>query len=183
MAYDSLPDRSSRFALAPLGTVRMTCECCGFPTLPLAPDALLGEVDWASTVLACPLCSWESGPASEDGTPDPEGGSGEDRNEGFTLAAARANFERHGWMYDPAEPPAWMGGPPTAEETGVRRALREAYEALAGASDPQARGAAWERVLDVESQLRAAEEARRAATEADLEDEGGWDDEDDPTAS
>ena len=181
--YDALPERSARFSYAPPGVVRMTCECCGFLTLPLVPDAEASEVDWDHTMLGCVLCGWESGPALEDGTPDPAAASAADRNEGYTLADAQAHFRRHGWMYDPAEPPAWMGEPPTAEETELRSALREAYEMLAAPDESRDRGDAWERVLDAEARLRAAEEAHRAALEERLESEGEWGDEDDPSTA
>jgi hypothetical protein len=183
MGYDTLPDRSARYAFAPPGVVRMTCECCGFPTLALTPETDWASVDWESSALACPLCNWESGPAMEDGSPDPAARSPEDRNEGYALAEAQENFRRHGWMYDPAAPPLWMGGPPAAEELELRRALREAYEALGAAPERRERGDPWERVLDLEFQLRAAEEARRAALEDRLDEQAEWEDEDDPTAA
>ena len=177
MAYDSLPDHSPRFTVAPPGIVRMTCECCGFPTLSLLPDSTVSDVDWDDSHLACVLCSWESGPALDDGTPDPAAGSAEERNEGRTLAEAQANCARHAWMYDPAHPPEWMGGRPTPHELESRQALRRAYETLT-ALEPRARGEAWELVLALETELRAAEEERRAALEDTLEEQGALEDED-----
>ena len=180
MRYDSLPDRSARFTFAPPGIVRMTCECCGHPTLPLMSDTGIADVDWEGSHLGCILCDWESGPALEDGTPDPAAASAEDRNGGCGLTEARANYERYGWMYDPARPPEWMGGLPTPEELDHRRALRQAYEVLAAAPERRARGDAWDAVVAMEAQLRATEEARRAALESTIDpDEEEWGVEDD----
>ena len=171
MIYDTLPDRSPRFAYAPTGVVRMRCECCDCPTLPLVADTAMLEVDWESSRLACLLCDWESGPALEDGTPDPTAPSAASRNEGYALDEARANVQRYGWMYDPAAPPLWMGGAPTTEELALRRALLEAYAELDAAAERRERGAAWERIVPLEAQLRDAAEARRDALE-EAQDDG-----------
>ena len=164
MVYIDLPERSPRFVAAGQG-IRMTCECCGYPTLPLVPYNDWAEVDWESSGLACLLCGWENAPARLDGTPDPDAPSAEERNGGYDLETARANFRRHAWMYDPARPEPWMGGPPPASELALRRELGAAYAELAAAPEPHRDWRGWEAILAREAALRAAEAARSRSVE------------------
>lgn len=136
---------------------RMFCECCGYPTLrvPLVQDEL--EFDFAQRV--CPLCEWESPRLTEAGVPVPDSPSAEERNDGRSLAEARASFARHLSMYDPAKLEPWMLGPPSPEVIQKKGALREAYDALLAAPD----SSLW----DSWSTVRACEDALAAQVAAD----------------
>src|SRR5581483_10718087 len=69
--------------LPPRG-VRLTCPCCGFPTLTSSGDYEI-----------CELCDWE-----DDGQDDPDADAvrGEP-NHGYSLLEARRHFEEHLTMY------------------------------------------------------------------------------------
>jgi hypothetical protein len=115
---------------------RIPCVCCGYPTLPVWADRL-DPVDSPEVGASCVLCDWENVPLLDDGTPDPEAASDEERNDGYTLAQAQANFARFTWMYDPARPEPWMAGSPPEEELALRRELKAAYDALHGLDEEQ----------------------------------------------
>ena len=144
---------------------RMFCECCGYPTL-LVP---LGqyELEFDSARSACLLCEWESPRLTEAGVPIPDGPNAEERNDGHSLAEARANFARHLSMYDPAKLEPWMLGPPSAGVIQCKRALRDAYDALLAAPD-SSRGDSW-------TTVRACEDALAAQLAADRDPGAGSD--------
>jgi hypothetical protein len=139
---------------------RMFCECCGYPTLrvPIAQHAL--EFDFAQR--ACPLCEWEIPRLTEAGLPVPNGQSAEERNDGRSLAEARASFGRHLSMYDPSKLEPWMLGPPSAEVIRRKGTLRKAYDALLASPD-SARWDSW-------STVRACEDALAAQIAGDHDD-------------
>lgn len=132
---------------------RLPCVCCGYPTLPVWSDRL-DPVDSPDVGASCVLCDWENVPLLEDGSPDPDAASDEERNDGFALAEAQANFARFTWMYDPARPEPWMAGPPPVEELALRRTLKSAYDALHGL-DEEATREQWESIEALEAELRA----------------------------
>jgi hypothetical protein len=80
---------------------RVFCECCGYPTLRVPLGDIELEFDFAQR--ACPLCEWESPRLTEAGAPVPNGPSAEERNDGHSLAEARASLANHLSMYDPAK--------------------------------------------------------------------------------
>jgi len=145
---------------------RVFCECCGYPTLRVPLVEIELEFDIAQR--ACPLCEWESPRLTEAGLPVPEGTSAEERNDGHSLAEARANFARHLSMYDPAKLEPWMLGPPSAKVTQRKRALRDAYDALL-ATPASSRWDSW-------TAVRACEDALAAQIAAD-QDAGASSDE------
>jgi hypothetical protein len=142
---------------------RMFCECCGYPTLhvPLAQHEL--ELDFGQR--ACLLCEWENPRLTEAGVPVPNGQSAEERNDGRSLAEARASFGRHLSMYDPAKLEPWMLAPPSPEVVQRKAALRDAYDALLAAPD-SARWDSW-------STVRACEDDLAAQIAADHDDGDG----------
>ena len=91
----------------------MFCECCGYPTLGVPLGQY--ELEFDSAQRACPLCEWENPRLTAAGTAVPDGESAEERNDGRSLAEARASFARNLSMYDPAHLEPWMLGPPSAE--------------------------------------------------------------------
>src|SRR5215213_8191479 len=106
---------------------RRYCECCGVPSLFVADD-MDGSPDWQASNTACDLCEWVSRPLSEAG--EPIGESDEAGNDGLTLEQARANVQRYGTIYDPAELPEWKVAPPSADVVSARSALRHVYAGL-----------------------------------------------------
>jgi len=149
---------------------RLTCECCGYPTLVAALDQHDG-FEPADTLWGCPLCDWENAPLQSDGTPDPHAPSGEDRNGGFTLEQARENVQVHSWMYDPQQPEPWMAGPPTEDELALRRELRATFEALRQTPERE-QYALWRQVEEYERSLRdvTIRHAQAAENERDSPD-------------
>jgi hypothetical protein len=153
---------------------RRHCECCGAPSLSV-PDGTDGRPDWGMSTNACNLCEWVSRPLTDAGEPSEEE-SDEERNDGLTLERARANIERHGSIYDPADLPAWKLAPPSPDVVSTRSTLRGAYSAL----DSDARVTPWDRwaaVTEAEYAVRDALAAQQAADEASVAD--AWDDEED----
>ena len=170
MFAHELPERSPRFVEA-LGSVRMRCECCERPTLPLAEDHY-AEVDFSGSMLGCSLCGWENRPADENGHPV-SGQTPEDRNDGVSLNDAKDHFARYAWMYDPAHPPDWFGAPMSDEERQLRERLRDAYPGPANpAWDLRER---WKLVAVLEEALTDLVAERQRQFEA------GWDPGDDAT--
>lgn len=148
---------------------RLRCECCGYPTIVAALDRA-DVFEPSETLWGCRLCDWENTPLRADGSPDPDAPSAEDRNGGFTLEQARANFRIHAWMYDPAQPEPWMAGPPTPDEMALRRALRDKYEALR-ATPEREHHERWRQIAEYERSLHDANIRRAEAAEEEEEKE------------
>lgn len=133
---------------------RLRCECCGYRTRFIPPDQY-GQPLLIDAPTSCRLCDWENAPVDDNGRPDADAPSGEDRNGGHTLAEAKANFARYLSMYDPAQLEPWMLGPPTPEELALKQQLVDAY----GAIDEQTQSLeAWQRVLSLETALYQLEQ-------------------------
>jgi hypothetical protein len=97
---------------------RFACPCCGYPTL-----SGRGNYD------ICPLCDWE-----DDGQDDADADIVMDgANADYSLTAARANFRRHGVMYEPGRDQRCTGGD-TDFVRATKAALMEAYTSHAAAS-------------------------------------------------
>jgi hypothetical protein len=141
---------------------RRYCECCGFPTLGI-PDDRDGAPDWEGSATACDLCEWDSAPLGVDGEPRPS--SDEERNDGLALDAARQRLERHGSIYDPADPPPWKLSAPSAHVVDARAALRASYAAVLDVPLAE-RGERWELADAAERELAAAMAAQREQDEA-----------------
>jgi hypothetical protein len=144
---------------------RLPCECCSYPTIVAALDRA-DVFEPSETLWGCRLCDWENTPLQPDGSPDPDAPSAEERNGGFTLEQARANFRIHAWMYDPARPEPWMAGPPTPDEMALRRALRDAYEALRTTPERE-QHELWRQIGEYESSLHDLNIRRAQAAEDD----------------
>ena len=167
MIYD-LPKTSQRFVEIH-EDILMRCECCERLTIAVAADRFF-EVDWSGTLLGCALCGWENRPADETGNPlDAE--PPEDRNDGLSLDEAKSNFERFAWMYDPENPPEWLGTPISTEERQLREQLRDAFPvSIEAANDFSER---WELVVALQEALDDLVQARQRRTEAGLDPDGG----------
>jgi len=136
---------------------RIRCECCNLPTLRVPVDQHLGQ-HFEQAERVCGLCEWESVALTAQGaaaTVD----SGAERNDGISLAEARANFERYLSMYDPEKLEPWMLGPPSAELLMRKRAFRDSCTALLSEFGRQR--SAFGRVQACESALEAQADADR----------------------
>jgi hypothetical protein len=80
----------------------------------------------------------------------------------MTLDQARANLARFGSIYDPNDLPDWKVSAPSPAVQEARRALREAYEALA-AAEPGTQWEPWNTVTEAERNVRDALAAQQAA--------------------
>lgn len=125
-----------------LRTARVSCPCCGYPTL---AEARAYEV--------CILCWWE-----DDGQGDAEadvvrGGSNGD----LSLSAARANFQDHLTIY-PTGHDTRVGGPDTASELEAKRAIIDGFRRIRA-------GVAGETLLGIWAQIGAAERVLLAETD------------------
>jgi uncharacterized protein YjiS (DUF1127 family) len=144
---------------------RLPCECCGYLTIMAAVDRY-DSFEPSETLWACPLCDWENAPLRADGSLDADAPSAEERNGGSTLEQARANFRTHAWMYDPERPEPWMVAPPAPTELELRRALREAYEALRTTAEPDQYDL-WRQIAGYERALRDLGIRRAQAAEGE----------------
>jgi hypothetical protein len=134
---------------------RRFCECCALPTLAI-PDRPDGSLEWECAGTACDLCGWESRPLDVNGAPCTDDVSDEDRNDGMSLEAARANVKLFSSIYDPGQLPEWMLSPPKEAVRQAREALALAYRAVldTSVSEFSDRYARWEAVREWEAELR-----------------------------
>ena len=114
---------------------RRCCECCGFPTLGV-PDEHEPDPEWELTRTSCELCEWDNRPLDRTGDVRTDLPPDEERNDGLSLATARAHYAQFLSIYDPADPPTWRVTPPRAEVTEARAVLRTAYEAALACEIP-----------------------------------------------
>ena len=129
---------------------------------------------WNLTPTSCDLCEWDSRPLDVNGDISPSSASDEDRNDGLSLEAARANFARFSSIYDPDNPPDWKLSPPNDDIVGLRATLRSAFEDLrAHGSDPGFER--WGGVHECERTLSAALAAQRKHDQDAAEREMGGD--------
>ena len=140
---------------------RRYCECCEYPTLAIIDD-VDGAPEWTFSGTACDLCEWES--ASLDNEGEPEATLAEERNDGLSLAVARAQLERYGSIYDPVSLPPWKLSAPSIEVIEARVALRAAYAEAQKASLAE-RWTPWETVQAREAELRGVLAAQQARDE------------------
>jgi len=134
---------------------RVSCPCCGFPTL---SEAAAYEI--------CELCNWE-----DDGQGDADavvvrGGP----NGSYSLAEARRNFCEHLVMYRP-DHDTRATGPDTPAELEAKQALVKAFGQLRGTSDPGQRAKLAESVRQSERTLEA--ELYRTVKEYEDKHRGG----------
>jgi hypothetical protein len=146
---------------------RLPCECCGHPTIVAAVDRY-DSFEPSETLWGCTLCDWENAPLRADGSRDPGAPSAEERNGGFTLEQARANFRAHAWMYDPERREPWMTAAPSSQELELRRALREAYATLRTTAERD-QYELWRQITEYEHELRALGIRRAQAAENELD--------------
>jgi hypothetical protein len=131
--------------------LKYPCACCGYPTLEGMPYEI------------CVLCWWEN-----NGQDDPYAHEvWEGTNHGYSLAEARANFERALTMFAPERDPRFPGVE-NERAHAAKRALIDTFERLMEAGPP-ASDALWrevdhqERILDAEldKTLRARDRQQR----------------------
>lgn len=142
---------------------RVRCECCGYRTRPI-PQFTDGTVVIAEASSSCGLCDWENASIDENGNSVPGSESDEERNDGYSIAEATANFTRHLSMYDPARLAPWMLGPTSAEERELKRELKAAHEEVDRDPDNLLK---WDRVVSLETAL---DETIRSRIEAAQDD-------------
>ena len=128
---------------------RARCECCGYRTRPIS-QFTDGTVAIADTSSSCGLCDWENASLDENGNSIPGPESDEERNDGYSITEAQANFAKHLSMYDPARPAPWMLGPASAEEIDLKRELKAAHEGVERDPDNLL---TWDRVVALETAL------------------------------
>jgi hypothetical protein len=118
---------------------RVTCPCCGYPTLKKR-----------HTWDLCPMCDWE-----DDGQDDSEadevwGGP----NRSYSLTDARRNFELRGIMYDAAETAKRANANERYEvEALIRAAMVKVYDAMLREPQHSSLGAQWSEIEQLEKQL------------------------------
>jgi hypothetical protein len=138
---------------------RRYCECCGCPTLGIPEDSSAAP-DWTFGARACDLCEWESAVLDEAGNVSQHAETAETRNDGLSLAIARANFDRFLSIYDPDDPPVWQVSAPDMDVLECRAALRRAYSMLP--TDMRADSYKhWLGIRALEHQLRTALRGQR----------------------
>jgi hypothetical protein len=131
---DSLSERRVRFKPLARERGRFTCPCCGYPSL---RERHAYEI--------CPICFWE-----DDGQDDAEanevwGGPNKD----YSLAEARANFERFGTMYAKRHRQRFEKETGSERERTKHRLIR-AYEAIEATRPGPERDAAWKQAERIE---------------------------------
>jgi hypothetical protein len=118
---------------------RVTCPCCGYPTL-----------EERRTWDICPLCNWE-----DDGQDDSEadevwGGP----NRTYSLTDARRNFEQNGVKYDAAEAAEKAQSNERHEaEARIRAAMVKVYDAMLREPQHSSLGAQWSEIEQLEKRL------------------------------
>ena len=153
---------------------RRRCECCEFPTLAIRNEDEL-DFRWNLTPTSCDLCEWDSRPLDANGDVSASSPSDEERNDGLSLATARANFARFSSIYDPNDLPDWKLSPPDDGIVSLRTELLSAYtDVLAHGSDPGFER--WGRMHDCERALSAALAAQRERDQNAAEREDAGDD-------
>lgn len=135
--FDAHPMGPNRLDGRPPEKARMTCPCCGFPTL--------GE--WGAFEI-CTLCNWE-----DDGQDDADadlvrGGP----NQSFSLVEARENFERYLVKYPPDQETR-VGGPDSQMEKKIKRAMIEDYECMMESPSAEELQIRWMRIVEREKLL------------------------------
>ena len=120
----------------PPNGMRITCPCCGYPTIQGGSSEI------------CSLCNWE-----DDGQDDPDadevrGGP----NQGYSLSEARVNFESYLIMYPPEENPT-IGGSDNEEEKQIKRNIIEAFDRMMGEPATEELNALWQIVSGNEKAL------------------------------
>jgi Cysteine-rich CPCC len=136
--FDDYGNRAGERAagLPPRG-VRLTCPCCGYPTL-----------GGRGSFEICELCWWE-----DDGQDDPDadevrGGPNHD----YSLTEARMNFERHLVMYPPREDRR-VGGPDSEAVKEIKRSILAAFDEMTSGPPAERLNELWRTVLAGERAL------------------------------
>jgi hypothetical protein len=135
---------------------RVTCPCCGFPTL---TEAAAYEI--------CELCNWEDDGQGDGDAENVRGGPNGD----YSLAEARLNFCQHLVMYRP-DHDTRLTGPDSATERQAKRELITAFEQLRVTSDSATRARITVAVQRLEAVLEA-ELYRRLREYEDKDRAGG----------
>jgi hypothetical protein len=118
-------------------TSRVTCPCCGYPTL-------TKQGDWE----ICELCNWEDGGGDDWSLDSVSGANGQ-----YSLREARANFEKYGIMYGP-EKGDMRGASDSPEVAEAKRKLIEGFELLMQARNPKDSKAGWKSIQFLEKELQ-----------------------------
>jgi hypothetical protein len=136
--FDTYGARPAEKAAAPPpGGARFSCPCCGYPTL-------TGRAMYQ----ICELCWWEDD-GQDDADADVVMGS---PNQDYSLAEARANFERYEVMYPPERDPRLLG-PDSETMLALKRDLIATFEGMMTAQSADELDAAWACARDLEQQL------------------------------
>lgn len=105
---------------------RLTCPCCGYPTL-----------DERGADDICLICWWE-----DDGQDDPDADRVGGPNQGYSLAHARRNLEEHLTMYDRDEAAPFL--------VEAKKTLIAAFEGLWRLPDPKQNASTWKHIRECE---------------------------------
>jgi hypothetical protein len=117
--------------------IRLTCPCCGYPTL--------GE---RTSYEICFLCSWEDDGQDDQGADEIRGGL----NHGYSLTEARENFEKYLVMYPPEEDRR-IGEPDSEEERTLKQRAIEAFDKLLNEPSSEELVVLWEKIRNAEKGL------------------------------
>ena len=134
-SYGSRPNEKG--AATPPGGIRISCPCCGYPTL--------GE---RGGYEICELCWWEDD-GQDDADADIEQGG---PNHGYSLTEARENFMRFFVMYPPDRDPRAQG-PDTEETKRIKHELIALFKRMLAEPTPDELNEMWNKVKLAERAL------------------------------
>ncbi|MBV9960198.1 MAG: hypothetical protein JO360_17360 [Acidobacteria bacterium] len=137
--FDNYGSRSNEQAAgAPPRGGRLTCPCCGYPTL-----GGRGEYE------ICYLCNWEDDGQDTNNADEIWGGP----NKNYSLVQARDNFELYLVMYPPEEDTR-IGGADSERVREIKRRIIDAYSQMIESRSPDEIGALWKIVYEGERALK-----------------------------
>ena len=137
-SYGETPNQ--RLAPTPTYGIRISCPCCGYPTL---HDRGGFEI--------CYLCWWEDDGQDENTLHVVRGGP----NGGYSLEQARLNFDVYLVMYEPQNDTR-LGGPDSHDVLELKQSVVAAFEALLLDPSPEHLPELWAAVKAGEKQLHKA---------------------------
>lgn len=136
--FDEYGNRTNeQLANLPFRGMRVTCPCCGYPTI--AGDSY--EI--------CYLCSWENDGQDDAHADEVWGGP----NHGYSLTEARLNFERFLVMYPPAEDTR-VGGADSPRVKEIKQAIVDAFDEMMREPTQEELNSLWHTIEDNEKALR-----------------------------
>ncbi|MFN7948415.1 MAG: CPCC family cysteine-rich protein [Blastocatellia bacterium] len=136
--FDSYGNRpNEQKANLPPNGIRLTCPCCGYPTL--------GE---RGAFEICFLCDWEDDGQDDLGADEIRGGPNQD----YSLTEARLNFEEYLVMYPP-ERDTRIAGPDCEDAIRTKREIIEAFNDMLNEPEPEELNRLWKVVGDGERTL------------------------------